>query len=148
MPFKIKITAAVIGSLILVAIFACGVPWLVDSRKPDYQTMRKYVVARLTEAQLNSAHAKAVAEFAAERERRVAEMERERTEHYRAAARCGEIGFREKNPDVCSTPLSYFYPVDPILTDVHTRYEMKIMGDCMFVQTVREAKALDCLPSP
>jgi len=127
--------------------------------KPDYEEMRKHSVSRLSDDELRRLYESAKVEFeqnlAKERVKKEEERAKEEREvklakekNYKCAS---DIAYKERNRRECS-PSTYsdlYFP--PVVTtsrhkSVEHIFEQKLMGICLSAETVREAKAIGCLP--
>ena len=140
----------------LLVILACaivlGVPFaakiLYEQSKPDYVTMRAYVVSHLSDEQIRKAHIDAEEYVKREYARQKREDEVWRREKEEKLAPCSvDIAYKERHPGDCEVPLNWASQFEPFaLPPIAVMYEQFLMGACASVETVREAKSLDCLP--
>lgn len=145
---------AIIGLAILVALTCAGAvlwPIIVESyEKPDWAKMRAYRMSRLTDAQLLELHKRAIEESA--NQKTIAD-DQDKTfwaERSKASAECeANPATKLRDPDHCNPPIplgmlsggNQVFVVSP-----GDLFEQYVMGSCLMVRSVREARKYNCLP--
>ncbi len=150
MPIKKKnILYVFLGLLLILA--ACFVYWKItepERMKPDFEVMRTYRISRLTDTKIKDLQIGAKAE----REKRLAAYQEEYDGFWigkRATLdKCNSDSvFKLRNPNECTLPIMWQSIGQPNENDSVDRiFEFNLMGICIFIDTVKKAKEIGCLP--
>lgn len=114
---------------------------------PVYSEMRSYRISQLSDDEIRRLHERSVQDF--EKEKREAadqSMEfwaKKRIELEKCKA---DIAYREKNPSNCTLPIMWQSIGEPDHQSPESIYEIKLMGMCLFVDSVKKAREYGCLP--
>ena len=157
MAFRWKVLFSVACVVGLATLYGLRYQFGPESAKPKYDAMRRYRLSTLSDADLKEivekaskakeeylARMQAAAKEADEREKE----EREAREKTRAQCDSDPI-FKLRNENLCRTSGGFFIP-GPVVPDQPTPSEDEfvegyIMGRCLDVATVREARKIGCL---
>jgi hypothetical protein len=144
---KPLVAASIVGAgALLIGLPVAGVI-LYDQRAPDYATMRSYVISRLTDDQIRKARANALVSFDQQYAQRKKELEEDISKRDEVIAKClSDPAIKERNAGDCNVPLNWGDNVEPMVPSVDEINEQNLMGVCLWVQTVHDAKSYGCLP--
>lgn len=125
----------------------------------DREKIRAFVLKQLSDDQIREKYAEAKREFEAERLRMMRQwrenQEREAAVLEERSRRCKDAAYRVKNKSDCAVNLADYYMRREQLTDatiefylgtVEGQFQKKLLGECAYVQTIKEAKRVKCLP--
>jgi len=129
-----------IGAVVAASVYSEG------SRKPDFYEVRRHVLSKLTAAQITAIRKDVEARHRGLVRREESEDESRRQGRMEQRRACMDYGFREKNPSICDVGLGEYLPFQPSIS-LEQMYEMEVLGGCLLIATVREARKYGCLPS-
>jgi hypothetical protein len=143
LTFARKLIAGGFAASFLAIPFA--IRYAQDQRAPDYQTMRQYRISKLSDDQIRSAYEAAQSAFAQSEAHDEEQRRKDNEESTKRMAKCAsDRAYAERvGWSGCSFGLNTGEPITP---SREQSYDMIIMGRCMFVNSVRDAKKAGCLP--
>jgi hypothetical protein len=131
------------GKSLLSVAMALALGAAVADEALDYQQMRAYVVSRLTDAQIREARRLAALDHAknieAAKKAEIESLERDRQRY----EKCGDIAYKTRNPGACTPGIR----AEAQIQSVEILFEQRLMGLCLYANTVAKAKEYGCLPT-
>ncbi len=115
--------------------------------KPNYNEMRKHAISRFNDDALKALYKASQDEYERENLKHKEDVKKFWELHSARQNKCAaDVVYRERHPDECAhRPI---FPPEPIFSSVDDVFERKLMGICLLITTVKEAKAIGCLPRP
>jgi hypothetical protein len=141
------IAISAVGAGVLLIGSAVIGPILYDQREPDYASMRSYVISHLTDDQIRKARTDALVSFDLQYAKEKKKLDEDINKRDEETAKClSDPAIKERNAGNCNVPLNWADKVEPMVPSVDQINEQNLMGICLWVQTVRDAKSYGCLP--
>lgn len=114
---------------------------------PVYSEMRSYRISKLSDSEIRQLHEKSVQDFEKEKREAADQAMKFWAKKRIDLEKCKEdIAYREKNPSNCTLPIMWQSIGEPDHQSPEAIYEIKLMGMCLFVDTVKKARKYGCLP--